>query len=60
MFLGIKMIFPLSIPAEWMWERMASCLKPAGLAAMLYKEVNPEALETILSGSIRGRVLVRL
>jgi acrylyl-CoA reductase (NADPH) len=62
--LGIDSVYcPMHIRQQ-LWERMASDLKPAGLAAMLYKEVTleelPEALESILTGSVRGRVLVRL
>ncbi|KGE16554.1 acryloyl-CoA reductase [Paenibacillus wynnii] len=46
------------------WQRMASDLKPAQLDTLVYREVTldelPLALEDILKGAIRGRVLVRL
>ncbi|MDQ0196361.1 acrylyl-CoA reductase family protein [Paenibacillus wynnii] len=46
------------------WQRMATDLKPAQLDTLVYREVTldelPLALEDILKGNIRGRVLVRL
>ena len=46
------------------WARMATDLKPEGLENLIHREVTlnelPQALEDILQGKIRGRVLVRL
>lgn len=46
------------------WKRMASDLKPSQLENLVDREVTltelPQALEDILQGNLRGRVLVRL
>lgn len=46
------------------WARMASDLKPAQLDALVDREVTlselPQALEDILQGNLKGRVLVRI
>lgn len=46
------------------WKRMASDLKPSLLENLVDREVTlnelPQALEDILQGNLRGRVLVRL
>jgi len=62
--LGIDSV---GFPAEKrfkVWQRMATDLKPAQLNELVHQEVTldevPQALEDILKGSIRGRVLVRL
>lgn len=48
---------------EKVWSRMASDLKPAQLENLVDREVSlqelPQALEAILQGKTRGRVLVR-
>ncbi len=62
--LGIDSVECAEVIREKVWTRMATDLKPAQLENLVDREVTlnelPQALDDILQGNTRGRVLVRL
>ncbi|PLT34527.1 acryloyl-CoA reductase [Bacillus sp. V5-8f] len=62
--LGIDSVYcPMEVRKP-LWERMATDLKPANLLDEIRKEITleelPDALQTILQGQARGRMIVRV
>ncbi|RFU66682.1 NADPH:quinone oxidoreductase family protein [Peribacillus glennii] len=62
--LGIDSVYcPMEVRKP-LWERMATDLKPENLLDKIRKEITlqevPEALQTILQGQARGRMIVRI
>lgn len=62
--LGIDSVYCPSHTRTLIWQRLAADLKPSSLDAIVDQEISleevPSALERILQGGMRGRVIVRL
>jgi acrylyl-CoA reductase (NADPH) len=62
--LGIDSVYYPMAGRKLLWERIASELKPADLEKTVFKEVGlggiADAIDEVLRGQVRGRVLVRL
>ncbi|WP_010268757.1 acrylyl-CoA reductase family protein [Paenibacillus senegalensis] len=62
--LGIDSVYCPSSTRKQIWQRLAADLKPSSLEAIVDREISleevPAALERILRGGMRGRVIVRL
>lgn len=62
--LGIDSVYCPMEEREKIWQRLASDFKPANLADFIYEEVSlaelPDKLSFILSGEIKGRIIVKI